>query len=224
MIAIVLSIIALAYGVAVPGPQGPVGATGPQGATGSAGPVGPAGPSGPAGPQGLQGPSGPAGTVNQTAVINAVTSARLTPVDARRGCTSCHVLVNNATGQYTLSYEAHAAVKASSGVDTHPSISPDGTNISPTSTAGEAVCLQCHASSATTGRGVAAPVSLRDIVHPVHMGSSIFLTEFNGNCFSCHNVDATGEFQVLPNAVSVNSKGVPDAAKIPIPGAYTPTP
>jgi mono/diheme cytochrome c family protein len=52
------------------------------------------------------------------------------------------------------------------------------------------------------------------------MGSSIFLNEFNGNCFNCHNVDKDGNFEVLPTAIQDSSKGVPDT--IPIPGAYIP--
>ncbi len=223
IIAIIIALIALAYGVAVPGAQGPAGATGPQGATGPAGPAGPTGSQGPAGPAGPQGPAGPAGTVDQTSISNAVTSALFTPVNSERGCTACHATRNATTGAYTLAYEAQAATN-----NTHPKIAPDGTSIDPKTAAGQAAglatCLTCHASSATTGRGILAPLSIRDIVHPVHMGSSIFFAEFRGNCFSCHNVNNVGEFQVLPTAISVNDKGVPNPANIPIPGAYTPSP
>ena len=39
------------------------------------------------------------------------------------------------------------------------------------------------------------------------------------NCFTCHNVNAEGEFEVLTEAVDVNEKGVPNPEQIPIPGA-----
>ena len=61
---------------------------------------------------------------------------------------------------------------------------------------------------------------MMDIVHPVHMFSQIFKYEFGGNCFSCHNVDSDGVFEVLPDEVSVSSSGIPET--IPIPGAYKP--
>jgi Fe-S cluster biogenesis protein NfuA len=130
--------------------------------------------------------------------------------------------VNATTGAYTLSFEAHERVKAQRGTDSHPSITSDGTSIAPTSTAGLAACLTCHASSTTIDRGVSAPLSIRDIVHPAHMSSAIFINEFRGNCFTCHNIDRDGNYLVLPDAVATNTKGVPDPTKIPIPGAYLP--
>jgi hypothetical protein len=69
------------------------------------------------------------------------------------------------------------------------------------------------------GKGVMAPLSLRDIVHPAHMSSQIFKLHYGGNCFTCHNVNGEGEFELLTEAVDVNEKGVPNPDKLPIPGA-----
>ncbi|MFQ6052960.1 MAG: c-type cytochrome, partial [Candidatus Bathyarchaeia archaeon] len=49
--------------------------------------------------------------------------------------------------------------------------------------------------------------------------SQVFKVEFGGNCFTCHNVDADGEFELLSEAVDTNEKGVPNPSQIPIPGA-----
>ncbi len=192
ILAIVISLISLGYAFTKSGSQGPAG---------------PAGPTGPAGPE------GPPGTVNDTAV-EALIDERVAfeiphSINATRGCTGCHTLIDPSTGRYTLSYEAHNAVSS------HPSTAPGGIDISPTSTAGLSACLTCHASD-----GPMAGISMMDIVHPVHMFSQIFKYEFGGNCFSCHNVDSDGVFEVLPDEVSVSSKGVPET--IPLPGAYKP--
>ena len=221
-VALVISVIAIGYGFLVPGPTGSAGLTGPAGAAGSAGPTGPAGPVGPVGPAGPVGAAGPAGIVDEATLTGAINAKLFAPTDVKRGCTACHVLVDPTTGAYTLSFEAHERVKAQRGTDSHPSIAPDGTSIAPTSTAGLAACLTCHASIETSERGNLAPLSIRDIVHPAHMSSAVFINEFRGNCFTCHNVDNEGVFKVLPDAVATNDKGVPDPAKIPIPGAYEP--
>jgi hypothetical protein len=190
--AIIIAIAALGYGMFIPGSAGPEGPAGPQG------------------PQGVH--------------IDEELSERLQIaiegyVEPKRGCTSCHVLVDEETGKYTLAYEAHERVEVRRGTDSHPSTALDGTDISPTSDAGVETCLQCHAPDPDTGRGVMAPLSLRDIVHPAHMTSQYFKLHYGGNCFTCHNVNAEGEWEVLTEAVSVNEKGVPDPAQIPIPGA-----
>ena len=65
-------------------------------------------------------------------------------------------------------------------------------------------------------------MSLRDIVHPAHMGSPTFKLHYGGSCFTCHNVDADGTFNILTEQVDVNEKGVPNPAKLPIPGSYAP--
>ncbi len=56
---------------------------------------------------------------------------------------------------------------------------------------------------------MAAPLSLRAIVHPAHEFSDIFASEFKGNCFSCHNVDGMGKFQVIVDKMTVNEHGQP---------------
>jgi thiosulfate dehydrogenase len=205
LIAIVLAVSGLAYGVLVPGPEGPAG---------------------PQGPIGVQGEAGPAGTAGEdidtgdlTELIQATLEDELSErlqydivsnIDRRRGCTSCHVLVDSETGKYTLSYEAHERAEARRGTDTHPNTAPDGTDISLTSEAGLETCLLCHAADPETDRGVGAPLSLRDIVHPAHMGSQTFKVYYGGNCFTCHNVNGAGEFETLGEALDANDKGVPN--------------
>jgi len=216
-IAIVIAIIALGYGFISPGPAGPEGLEGPEG------------PQGPPGEQGPTGPQGPGVTPDE---ISEVVEEQLTEqlaenlqipieiaVEPNRGCPSCHVLIDPEDGKYTLSYEAHERVTARRGTDIHPNMAPDGTDISPTSETGVETCLQCHAPNPDTGRGIVAPLALRDIVHPAHMGSQWFKLHYSGNCFTCHNINAEGEFELLTEAVTTNEKGVPDPTQIPIPGA-----
>ena len=54
------------------------------------------------------------------------------------------------------------------------------------------------------------------------MGSPTFKLHYGGSCFTCHNVDADGTFNILTEQVDVNEKGVPNPAKLPIPGSYAP--
>ena len=202
LIAIVLAVSGLAYGVLVPGPEGPAGPQGPAGAQGEAGPAG----------EDLD--TGDLAELIQTTLEDEL-SERLqlnieSDIPRRRGCTSCHVLVDPETGKYTLSYEAHERAEARRGTDTHPNTAPDGTDISLTSEAGLETCLLCHASDPETDRGVIAPLSLRDIVHPAHMGSQTFKVHYGGNCFTCHNVNGAGEFETLGEALNTNDKGVPN--------------
>ena len=51
------------------------------------------------------------------------------------------------------------------------------------------------------------------------MGSQFFKLHYGGNCFTCHNVNGEGAFELLTEAVEVNEKGVPDPENLPIPGA-----
>ncbi len=217
------------------GQQGQAGPQGPKGEQGQAGPAGPQGPAGPAGPQGPPGQSAPGGggggggtltaaavaqIANQTA-MQVLAKQLAIPIRAQlppqRGCPSCHSLINSTTGQYTLAYEAIQAAKARNM--THPAFKPTD-NPSVTD------CLTCHApaesNSTRAGRGVVAPLTLRDIVHPAHMGSQIFKVELGGSCFSCHDVDGEGTFQILSQKVDTNDKGVPNPDKIPIPGEIQP--
>ena len=202
LIAIVLAITGLAYGVLTPGQEGPAGPQGQAGVQGEAGPAG----------EGID-------TSDLTDLIQSTLTEELSErlqfdilaeLPRPRGCASCHVLVVPETGQYTLSYEAHERAEARRGTDTHPNTAPDGTDISPTSDAGLETCLLCHASDPETDSGNIASLSLRDIVHPAHMGSQVFKVHYGGNCFTCHNVNGAGEFEVLGGALDVNDKGVPN--------------
>lgn len=159
----------------------------------------------------------------ETPVVVGNTGPAPEPEVPRRGCLACHELVGAPglpEGAFTLPFEAHAASQRM-GLQ-HPTVSPSGVSMRPTDQTGIGPCLECHrpGTGARAANGVAANLSLRDIVHPAHMFSEIFVPEFRGNCFSCHNVDGTGEFEVLSDAVEVNESGVP--ATVPIPGAQSP--
>lgn len=195
-----------------------------------AGPAGPSGPQGQAGPQGPAGPAGKDGTTltneQATAIAVAGQLGFISPPgeEVRRGCPACHVVVDAATGKYTLPFEAHERVEIRG--EKHPDVAPDGTSIKATDDVNVTVCLQCHAAGTgdREGRGVVAPLSLRDIVHPAHMSSQYFKLHYGGSCFTCHNIGATGEWYLLTLKVEVNDKGVPNDEKIPIPGAQLITP
>ena len=209
--AIVIAVLALGYGVITPGKEGPQGPQGIQGIPGEAGAQGAAG---------ADGAEGPGVSTDELAeVVEELLTERLAeslqlPIEAyiapSRGCTSCHVLVDPESGAYTLSYEAHERSEVRHGEDDHPDVAPDGTDISATSTAGLDTCLLCHASDPETDRGIIAPLSLRDIVHPAHMTSQVFKIHYGGNCFTCHNVDGQGNFDVLGEAFPMNDKGIPE--------------
>ncbi len=200
------------------------GAAGPAGSQGPAGLQGPAGPEGPAGPAGKDGAT--LTDEQATAIAVAGTLGFISPPgeEVRRGCPACHVVVDAATGKYTLAFEAHERVEIRG--EKHPDVAPDGTSIKATDDVNVTVCLQCHAAGTgdREGRGVVAPLSLRDIVHPAHMSSQYFKLHYGGSCFTCHNVGATGEWYLLTQKVEVNDKGVPNDEKIPIPGAQQITP
>ena len=207
------------------------GAAGPAGPAGPQGPKGDAGAAGPAGPQGAKGDTGPAGpagtTITMTEELSSTiaTATRLGSLsypalsEVRRGCPACHVLIDNATGKYTLPYEAEERAKAR-GAE-HPTVAPDGTKIGPTDDVSVNVCLQCHAAGTgdRLGKGNIAPLSLRDILHPAHMSSPTFTLHYGGNCFTCHNINGEGDWELLSQKVDVNEKGVPNPDKLPIPGA-----
>jgi thiosulfate dehydrogenase len=42
------------------------------------------------------------------------------------------------------------------------------------------------------------------------MTSQIFKIHYGGNCFTCHNVDGEGNFDILGEAIVINDKGVPE--------------
>lgn len=219
----ILGVLVLAACAGAVGPAGPAGPQGPKGDTGSAGPAGAQG------PKGDTGPAGPAGaTITMTEELSSTiaTATRLGMVafpavdgGTRRGCPACHVVIDQATGKYTLSYEAIEAAKAAGGE--HPTTAPDGTKMGPTDDVSVNVCLQCHAAGTGDrfGKGNIAPLSLRDILHPAHMSSPIFTLHYGGNCFTCHNINGTGDWELLSQKVDANAKGVPNPDKLPIPGA-----
>jgi mono/diheme cytochrome c family protein len=193
---------------------------------GPAGPAGPQGPQGPAGPQGATGPEGSAGanlTEEQTAALETAGSLAAIQFPAldevRRGCPACHALAETETGKYTLPYEAIERAEARGGE--HPEAAPDGTSLAATEEVNVTVCLQCHAAGKDDrqGKGVIAPLSLRDIVHPAHMNSQYFTLHYGGNCLTCHNINGEGGWDLLTEKVDVNEKGVPNPEALPIPGA-----
>ncbi len=193
---------------------------------GAEGPEGPQGPQGPPGPAGAQGPAGPPGTdltEDQTAALEAagnLAGIQFPGLDeVRRGCPACHVLEDEETGAYTLPFEAHERAEARG--EEHPEVAPDGTSLAPTEEVKVTTCLLCHAAGTgdRAGKGVIAPLALRDIVHPAHMYSQWFKLHYGGNCFTCHNVDGEGNWELLTEKIEVNDKGVPDPGALPIPGA-----
>lgn len=190
---------------------------------GPAGQAGPQGPQGPAGPQGAAGPVGASLTITETKALE--TAGNLAAIqfpaldEVRRGCPACHVLVNPETGQFTLPYEAKERAEARG--KEHPAAAPDGTSLALTEEVNVTTCLQCHAPGTgdRAGKGVIAPLALRDIVHPAHMNSQYFKLHYGGNCFTCHNVNGEGTWELLTEKVDVNDKGVPNPDALPIVGA-----
>ncbi|MHB1006819.1 MAG: hypothetical protein ACYC3S_14415 [Chloroflexota bacterium] len=159
-------------------------------------------------------------TGNYLEALRAVTVGNTAPAAApeapRRGCLACHVKVSP-DGRYTLAFEAKERAAAAGA--THPTTSPSGVSIAPTDQTGIGPCLECHApgQGARAGKGNIAPIALRDIVHPAHLFSTTFKEHYNGGCFTCHNVNGEGGWDVLQDKVDVNEKGVPQT--LPIPGA-----
>jgi mono/diheme cytochrome c family protein len=205
------------------GEDGPAGPEGPQGPAGPQGPQGPEGADGAEGPAGADAPPGAGLTEEQTATLEQAAGLGglvSWPLEEQsRGCPACHALVDEETGGYTLPFEAHERAEVRG--EEHPEIAPDGTSLAVTEEVRVTTCLQCHAAGTgdREGMGVIAPLSLRDIVHPAHMTSQWFKLHYGGNCFTCHNVNGNGEFELLTEMVDVNEKGVPNPDNLPIPGA-----
>jgi len=218
VIVVVLFFIASIVIVSCAGAVGPAGLEGPEGQAGPAGSVGAEGPTGPAGVDGTVLTEDQLATIDGAAGL--VGTIDLAVEQKNRGCPACHVLVDEETGGYTLPYEAHERAEVR-GAE-HPNVAPDGTSLAVTEEVNVVVCLQCHAAGTgdREGKGVVAPLSLRDIVHPAHMFSQWFKLHYSGNCFVCHNVNGEGEFELLTEAVDVNDKGVPNPDDLPIPGAH----
>lgn len=113
---------------------------------------------------------------------------------------------------FSLKWEAMGGDSASARFTLHTTL-PD--------TAAIAACLACHGAGDGDQNGKLAPISLRTIVHPAHLNSGIFLHEFRGNCFTCHEVTNSGVFNILTQKVEVNAAGIPET--IPTPGMQAPT-
>ncbi|MCZ7665139.1 MAG: S-layer homology domain-containing protein [Thermoleophilia bacterium] len=146
-----------------------------------------------------------------------------------RGCPSCHPTAvgdpaappftpgrpdpdrGNAP-TFSLKWEAMGGDPTSARFAVHNGL-PDTATVN--------TCLGCHAAGDGEQNGTVAPISLRVIVHPVHLNSGIFLAEFRGNCFTCHDVTNDGDFDILTQAVTVDDKGIPE--EIPTPGLQGPS-
>lgn len=118
----------------------------------------------------------------------------------RRGCLSCH------QGEHSLTLEVRTANPAHLPV-------PDDATV--------ATCLSCHSDI-----GVEvdlSPILLSTILHPSHMFSDTFVGRLGGTCFSCHDVDSRGSFQLLGQEVTTNDKGVPNLEELGPDGSIRPT-
>lgn len=111
------------------------------------------------------------------------------PEHINRGCPACHKVRQMGNRQLDLrlgvainKLEGHPGVAETSGVDD---------------------CLSCHKP------GGEAKLMLRTIVHPIHLNSAIFLENYRGSCFTCHDINADGKFEVLKKALEVNERGIP---------------
>jgi hypothetical protein len=149
--------------------------------------------------------------------------------EINRGCPTCHPTAvgdpsappftpgrpDPARGNaptFSLKWEAMGADAASARFLLHTTL-PDTATIT--------TCLACHAAGSGEQNGIVAPISLRTIVHPAHLNSGIFIAEFRGNCFTCHEITNSGEYDILSQKVEVNDKGIPEV--IPTPGLLEPS-
>jgi hypothetical protein len=159
-----------------------------------------------------------------------IASTATAPLAAvNRGCPACHPTVvgdpsappftpgrpdpsraNAPT--FSLTWEAMGGDASSSRFTTHKGLP---------GTADITLCLGCHKAGDAEQNGKFAPVSLRTIVHPAHLNSGIFIGEFRGNCFTCHEITNSGKYDILSQKVEVNAQGVPTV--IPTPGLLEPS-
>jgi cytochrome c2 len=107
-----------------------------------------------------------------------------------RGCPSCHN-VRQLGPQQTLDLRLGAVVNRMEG---HPQVPVDSAYTD---------CKECHRP------GGRSEFMLRTLVHPIHLNSAIFLENYRGNCFTCHDVNAEGKFKVLGKPLEVNERGIP---------------
>ncbi len=123
-------------------------------------------------------------------------NASKNPDYVARGCLACHNTYTN----YTLVTEAYYRCDTSSECEQHPYLGP-ADNMSYNNTA--EACMDCHDADMSDG---ALPFS--DIVHPSHMNSHHFKYQYDGNCFSCHHINATnGEYELLTGNVQTHGLG-----------------
>ena len=118
----------------------------------------------------------------------------------RRGCLTCH------QGEHSLALEVRTADPA------HLPLPEDAT---------VATCLSCHSDI-----GVEvdlSPILLSTILHPSHTFSRTFVDQLGGACFSCHDVDSRGSFQLLGQEVTTDDKGVPNLEELGPDGSIRPT-
>jgi hypothetical protein len=118
----------------------------------------------------------------------------------RRGCLTCH------QGEHSLAREVRTVDPA------HLPLPEDAT---------VATCLSCHSDI-----GVEvdlSPILLSTILHPSHTFSRVFVDELGGTCFSCHDVDSRGSFEILGRTVETDDKGVPALDQLAPEGSIRPT-
>lgn len=115
------------------------------------------------------------------------------------GCESCHD-------------ESFSLFSQTQAVDDHPEEAPDGTELDDKTEL--PTCMECHAISIRTGKGVRAPKAMDAIVHPAHFFNNIFIKELGGNCYNCHVVGKLGNFEVVYKKIKTDDKGIPD--KVPV--------
>lgn len=124
-----------------------------------------------------------------------------------RGCDACHFKVSPQR-DFSLFGEAKRAMKDHPKKDSKGKLMNEKTKVE--------TCMECHKAGRVDDKGEKTKLTLRDIVHPSHEFSPIFLEEFQGNCFSCHTLDNQGNWKVIAKKLKTNVKGVQE--KTPVPG------
>lgn len=136
------------------------------------------GKSGPSGPPGPIGPPGPAGKME---IPDSLTGPGVFPDNyinrdilhtGSRGCTSCHE-------------ELFSKVR-----DLGPKIHMTG-EVTYNKPDDVKYCIGCH----RAGYPLAGP-KFGPIIHAVHYYDTSFRNKYNGNCFSCHDVDLNGKMML----------------------------
>lgn len=110
-----------------------------------------------------------------------------------RGCLTCH------EGEHSLAREVRTADPG------HLPLPDDAT---------VATCLSCHSE-------MGVEVDLSPI--PSHTFSGISVDQLGGTCFSCHDIDSRGSFQLLGREVATDDRGVPNLEELAPDGSIRPT-